>query len=507
MSEKKIKSALVSVFHKEGLEEIIPLLAKEDIRIFSTGGTLKYLLEHGASPEKVEDLTGYPSILDGRVKTLHPAVFGGILARREDTHLSELQQYKLPEIDLVVVDLYPFEETVCNTDDETKIIEKIDIGGISLIRAAAKNYKDVVIIPSKNQYPKLKEILESGASSTLADRKKLAAQAFAISSHYDTAIFNYFNKDIGINNFRSSFNNGIGLRYGENPHQSASFVGNLSEVADQLSGKALSYNNLVDMDAAIQLMAEFENAAPTFAVIKHTNACGLATRDNVFDAWEAALAGDNVSAFGGILISNTKIDLKTASSINELFYELLIAPDFEQDALELLSKKKKRVLIRLSSFYRPKKQFKSLVNGVIIQDNDTKQESKNDLKVMSVTEASTGEIDDLLFANKLVKHIKSNTIVLIKNRQLVGMGSGQTSRVDACQQAILKAEKFGFDLNGAVMASDAFFPFPDCVELAHKAGIKAVIQPGGSINDQLSVDYCNENGVAMYATGTRHFKH
>lgn len=507
MSEKKIKSALISVFHKEGLENIIPLLVKENIEIYSTGGTFKYLEEHGANPLRVEDVTGYPSILDGRVKTLHPGVFGGILARREEGHLNQLKEYKLPEIDLVVVDLYPFEDTVKSTDDASKIIEKIDIGGISLIRAAAKNFNDVVIIPSKDQYGNLEEILNQGGSTNVDQRKELAANAFAISSHYDTAIFSYFNQDIALPHFRSSFNNGKSLRYGENPHQNAQFVGNLNEVADQLSGKEMSYNNLVDMDSAIQLIAEFENDDPSFVVIKHTNACGLATRDNVFDAWKAALAGDPVSAFGGVLACNSTIDLKTAESINELFYEILVAPDFDQDALELLSSKKKRILIKLKSFYRPKKIFKSLVNGVICQDNDLKSENPSELVVKTVNAPTDEQVKDLLFANKLVKHIKSNTIVLAKNRQLLGMGSGQTSRVDACNQAIAKAKNFGFELDGAAMASDAFFPFPDCVELADNAGIKAVIQPGGSIKDQLSIDYCNDHGMAMVFTGTRHFKH
>ncbi len=509
MATKKIKSALISVYDKGGLDNIIASLKKSKIKIYSTGGTYRHLEEHGLKPKKVEDLTSYPSILDGRVKTLHPKIFGGILARREEEHLSQLTNYEIPEIDLVVVDLYPFEETVKSTDDEAQIIEKIDIGGIALIRAAAKNFNDVVIIPSKNQYKDLERILgEQDASTSIDERKRLAAESFAISSHYDTAIFSYFNKDMALEErFKHSHMSGSPLRYGENPHQEAKFYGDLDEVFTKLSGKELSFNNLVDVDAAVQLMAEFEHDDPTFAVLKHTNACGLATRSNVYDAWVAALAGDPVSAFGGILISNAKIDLKTAEEINKLFYEVLIAPDFDEDAKALLTQKKKRVLLKIDQFFRQDKAYKSLLNGVIQQDMDVKVEASEELKIATTEAPSVDQISDLLFANKLVKHLKSNTIVLAKDKQLLGMGCGQTSRVDACNQAIAKAEKFGFDIAGAAMASDAFFPFPDCVELGHKAGVAAIIQPGGSIKDQLSIDYCNANNLPMVFTGIRHFKH
>lgn len=508
MPTKKINSALISVFDKSGLENIIELLKSTDITIYSTGGTFTFLESHGLKPVKVEDITSYPSILDGRVKTLHPKVFGGILARREEDHLLQLEEYEIPEIDLVVVDLYPFEETVASTDDEKAIIEKIDIGGIALIRAAAKNYNDILIIPSKDQYPFLEEVLrENQGFTNLDERKKMAASAFAVSSHYDTAIFNHFNQHEDADKFKLSFNSGSVLRYGENPHQQGIYFGDLNNVFEKLSGKDLSFNNLVDVDAAVQLMSEFKGADPTFAVLKHTNPCGVATRPTVLEAWKAALAGDSVSAFGGILISNSKIDLATAEEINKLFYEVLIAPDFDTDAMDLLTAKKKRVLLKLKSYARQSKNYKSILNGVIQQDMDNKSESATDLKCKTEAQPTQSQISDLLFANKIVKHLKSNTIVLVKDNQLLGMGCGQTSRVDACQQAIKKANHFGFDLEGAVMASDAFFPFPDCVEIAHKAGIKAVIQPGGSIKDQLSIDYCNENNLPMVFTGTRHFKH
>ncbi len=510
MSTKKIKSALISVFDKSGLENIMESLKQLDIKIYSTGGTFDHLVKHGLSPIQVEDITSYPSILDGRVKTLHPKVFGGILARRQDDHLSQLEKYEIPEIDLVVVDLYPFEDTVISTNDEATIIEKIDIGGIALIRAAAKNYNDVLIIPSKDQYGFLETVLANQKGETsIQDRKKMALEAFGVSSHYDTAIFNYFNdsSEEKENRFKHSISNASALRYGENPHQQGIFFGELNNVFEKLSGKDLSFNNLVDVDAAVQLMAEFENDAPTFAVLKHTNACGVATRSTVFDAWTDALAGDPVSAFGGILISNTKIDLKTAEEINKLFYEVLLAPDFDQDAQQLLTKKKKRVLLKVNSYYRQDKNFKSILNGVIQQDMDLKIESADDFECKTKSQPSQDQINDLVFANKLAKHLKSNTIVLARNKQLLGMGCGQTSRVDACKQAIVKAKSFGFDLEGSVMASDAFFPFPDCVEIAHGEGIKAVIQPGGSIKDQLSIDYCDENNLPMVFTSTRHFKH
>ena len=509
MSEsRKIKSALISVFHKDGLDPIIQKLAALDVQIYSTGGTQKYIESKGVSVHAVEDLTSYPSILDGRVKTLHPKVFGGILARRAADHQAQLEQYEIPELDLVIVDLYPFEETVANTDDEAAIIEKIDIGGISLIRAAAKNYKDVLIVPSQAQYDDLLNILEnSGASSTLAERKLMALQAFKVSSNYDVAITNYFNQEIEESIFKQSIHQSDALRYGENPHQKGTFYGDLTEQFDILGGKALSYNNLVDVDAAVGLMAEFQDAAPTFAVLKHTNSCGVATRETVLEAWKAALAGDNISAFGGILISNTAIDLATAQEIDKLFYEVLIAPAFNEDAFALLSKKSKRILLRIKHYNRPAKLFKSLLNGVIEQDTDLKTETAEELKVATKRAPSAEEIDNLLFASKVCKHLKSNTIVLAKGGQLIGMGCGQTSRVDALQQAIAKARQFGFDVAGSVMASDAFFPFPDCVEIADQAGITAVIQPGGSIKDQLSIDYCDAHEMAMVMTGIRHFKH
>jgi phosphoribosylaminoimidazolecarboxamide formyltransferase/IMP cyclohydrolase len=509
MPTRKIKSALISVFDKSGLDGIVKELKKSDIIIYSTGGTFKFLEENGLKPVQVEDITSYPSILDGRVKTLHPKVFGGILARREDDHLGQLAKYEIPEIDLVVVDLYPFEDTVAQTDDVATIIEKIDIGGIALIRAAAKNYNDVVIIPSKNQYGFLEQVLKNqNAETSLADRKKMAGAAFSVSSHYDSAIYNYFNRSEEVEDqFRVSFEKATPLRYGENPHQQGIYFGEMNNVFEKLSGKALSFNNLVDIDAAVQLMAEFEHDAPTFAVLKHTNPCGLATRDTVLQAWYDALAGDPVSAFGGVLISNTKIDLATAEEINKLFYEVLIAPEFDADAIELLSQKKKRVLLKINEFHRQKKSYKSLLNGVILQDTDIKSESAADFESKTNKVPTPEQVSDLQFANKLVKHLKSNTIVLARNNQLLGMGCGQTSRVDACKQAIAKAGVMGFELQGAVMASDAFFPFPDCVELAHKAGITAVVQPGGSIKDQLSIDYCNAHDIAMVFTGTRHFKH
>lgn len=508
MMPKKINSALISVFSKEGLEPIVRELEKLNIKIYSTGGTQRFIENMNVPVEAVENITSYPSILDGRVKTLHPKVFGGLLARREEAHLAQLEEYDIPEIDLVIVDLYPFEDTVASTDDEATIIEKIDIGGISLIRAAAKNYRDVVVVPSKEQYATILELLQSKEGHTdLADRKALALAAFKESSNYDTAIFTYFGEGSEDLSFKKSIHQAEVLRYGENPHQQGVFYGDMSQVFEKLAGKAISYNNLVDIDAAINIMAEFKDADPTFAVLKHTNTCGLATRDSVSEAWTAALAGDNISAFGGILIANTTIDLATAEGINQIFYEVLIAPDFAPDALELLSKKKKRVLLKLKQFDTRNRSFKSLLNGVIEQDTDLKTESTDDLRVVTKSNPTTEQVRDLLFANKAVKHLKSNTIVLVKNNQLIGMGCGQTSRVDACKQAIAKAHTFGFDTQGAVMASDAFFPFPDCVEIAHQAGIVAVIQPGGSIKDQASIDYCDAHGLSMMMTGVRHFKH
>lgn len=508
MSAKKIRSALISVYSKDGLEPIARLLDQHDVKIYSTGGTQAFIEKLGIAVIPVENVTAYPSILDGRVKTLHPKVFGGLLARREEGHLAQLDQYDIPEIDMVVVDLYPFEDTVANTDDESQIIEKIDIGGISLIRAAAKNYKDVVVVPSKDEYGMITQLLEDKkASLELADRKELARRAFKVSSNYDVAIFNYFNQAADEPVFKQSIHQSQPLRYGENPHQKGVFYGDFEAIFEKLGGKAISYNNLVDIDAAVQLMAEFKDDNPTFAILKHTNACGVATRENIHQAWVDALAGDNVSAFGGILIANQTVDLKTATAIDQIFYEVLIAPGFTEEAKERLLKKSKRIILKIKDFYRNDKTFKTLLNGVVEQDMDLKMETEADFKIATNESPTVAEIDDLLFANKCAKHLKSNTIVLAKNRQLIGMGCGQTSRVDALRQAIAKARHFGFDTTGAVMASDAFFPFPDCVEIAHEAGVTAVIQPGGSIKDQLSVDFCNEKGMPMVMTGARHFKH
>jgi phosphoribosylaminoimidazolecarboxamide formyltransferase / IMP cyclohydrolase len=507
--EVTIKNALISVYHKDGIDDIIKLLDANGVTLYSTGGTQDHIESLGINVKRVEDLTGYPSILDGRVKTLHAKVFGGILAKREEDHLSQLEKYEIPTIDLVIVDLYPFEKTVASTSDENQIIEKIDIGGISLIRAAAKNFNDVVIVPSQNEYAYLKNILENkGATTTLAERKYFAARAFETSSHYDTHIFKYFSKEEeSKNTLKLSLNQGNVLRYGENPHQQAIYFGEMDSMFEFISGKNLSFNNLVDVDAAVNIMREFKNDQPTFVVIKHTNACGVATRPTVLEAWNAALEADPTSAFGGIFICNEIIDEATANEINKLFYEILIAKDYTEGALKILTEKKQRIIIKLKHYNLGTKQFKSLLDGVIMQDEDAKTETEVDLKLVTKKAPSEAQIKDLLFANKCVKHIKSNTIVLVKNGQMIGMGCGQTSRVDACNQAIEKAKSFGFDVEGSVMASDAFFPFPDCVEIAYKAGIKAVIQPGGSIKDQLSIDYCDAHDLPMVLTGTRHFKH
>jgi len=508
MKNVEIKSALISVFDKSGLDPILTELSRLNVDIISTGGTLNYIENQGVPVRSVESLTSYPSILDGRVKTLHPKVFGGILARREENHIKELEKYEIPQIELVIVDLYPFEQTVRDTDDENKIIEKIDIGGISLIRAAAKNFNDVVVVSSKEQYNYLLKLLqEKDGVVEGSDRKYLATQAFKVSSHYDTLIHEYFQGESESGAFKHSIHMSGELRYGENPHQAGTYFGDLSLVFDQLNGKALSYNNLVDVEGAIQIMREFKDDGPAFAILKHTNACGVAIRETVLEAWKAALAGDSVSAFGGILVCNRSIDLATAEEIDKIFYEVLIAPDFDADAQEFLSKKKKRVLLKLKYYPESKYAFKSILNGVIQQDADLLIESAGDLTVVTTKSPSNEEINDLLFANKCAKHLKSNTIVLAKNQQLVGMGCGQTSRVDALKQAILKAEHFGFDLKGSVMASDAFFPFPDCVEIAGNSGITAVIQPGGSIRDKESIDYCDNHDMSMVTTGHRHFKH
>ena len=503
---KKIKNALISVYYKDNLEPVIHQLNALGVKIYSTGGTQEFIEKLGVAVTPVESLTSYPSILGGRVKTLHPKIFGGILSRRElQSDIDQLEEYEIPEIDLVIVDLYPFEETVASGAAEQAIIEKIDIGGISLIRAAAKNFKDVVIIPSKNEYKSLLTILTEGkGSSTLAERKAFAGAAFNVSSHYDTAIFNFFNGD-NTGTFKQSIQTSKVLRYGENPHQNGVFYGNMDELFTQFGGKELSYNNLLDVDAAVNLMAEFTDT--TFAILKHNNACGIASRPKLVDAWKDALAGDPTSAFGGVLITNATIDLATAEEINKLFFEVIIAPAYDAAALELLKTKNKRVILQQKVVKFPSKLFRTLLNGVIEQDKDLKTETAADMQTITKVAPTKDEIRDLEFANKLVKHTKSNTIVLAKNNQLLASGVGQTSRVDALKQAIVKADSFGFSLKGAVMASDAFFPFPDCVEIAHNAGITAVIQPGGSIKDKESVAYCDANGMAMVMTGVRHFKH
>lgn len=510
---KKIKSALISVYYKDGLDVLIHTLAKQQVTFYSTGGTQAFIEGLGYPVIPVEELTSYPSILGGRVKTLHPKVFGGILARRENSEdLEQLKQYEIPELDLVVVDLYPFEETVKNYTSlfengiASEIIEKIDIGGISLIRAAAKNFNDTVIVSQKSQYAHLAQELEStNGATSLEFRQEYAKQAFAVSSHYDTLIHRYFSRQTPFETFKESFLEGETLRYGENPHQKGFFFGDINEVFDILNGKQLSYNNLVDIDAAVHLIAEFSTT--TFAILKHTNACGVASRNSLKEAWIAALAADPVSAFGGVLVTNSKLDEATAIEIDKLFFEVLIAPEFDQEALAVLMKKKNRILLKQKVVNFPEKQYKSLLNGVIVQDFDTKTETADELRTVTKISPTAEQIKDLLFAAKVAKHLKSNTIVLAKDQQLLGMGCGQTSRVDALQQAIHKANSFGFDLNGSVMASDAFFPFPDCVEIADKAGISAVIHPGGSIKDQDSIDYCDAHGMAMVLTGIRHFKH
>ncbi|MEJ7778874.1 MAG: bifunctional phosphoribosylaminoimidazolecarboxamide formyltransferase/IMP cyclohydrolase [Daejeonella sp.] len=503
----KIKNALISVYYKDNLEPLIRQLHADGVTFYSTGGTEKFIHELGIDVIAVEDLTGYPSILGGRVKTLHPKVFGGILNRRDnqDDKL-QISQYEIPGIDLVIVDLYPFEETVKSGAEEADIIEKIDIGGISLIRAAAKNYQDVVIIASKNDYTTLSNILaENGGYTLLSHRKSFARQAFNISSHYDTAIFNYFNQEEPLPVFKYSEQSVSSLRYGENPHQNGAFYGDLTKMFDKLNGKELSYNNLVDVDAAVALIDEFDD--PTFAILKHTNACGIASRDSILDAWRCALACDPVSAFGGVLICNREIDPETAAEINNLFFEVLIAPSYHEDALKILCGKKNRIILKRNDLELPAKQFKTLLNGIIEQDKDLKMESAEHM--ISVTERKPDEqqLKDLVFANKVVKHTKSNTIVLARKACLIASGVGQTSRVDALQQAIVKAKAFHFDLAGSVMASDAFFPFPDCVSIAADAGVVMVLQPGGSIKDQESIDMANNKGIGMVTTGVRHFKH
>lgn len=510
MSQNKtISSALISVFSKDGLEPIVKKLNEQGVTIYSTGGTQKFINDLGIDVVPVEDITDYPSILGGRVKTLHPKIFGGILNRQDNpTDVEEMNSFNIPQIDLVIVDLYPFEKTVASGASHQDIIEKIDIGGISLIRAAAKNFKDVLCVSSVDDYAELLDLIsKDNGSISYEDRQRFATKSFNISSHYDSAIFNYFNQNKKEVVLKLSEQNGKTLRYGENPHQQGFFFGNFDEMFDKLHGKELSYNNLLDVDAAVNLMNEFLNEAPTFAILKHNNACGLAQRDTLHQAYVDALAGDPVSAFGGVLICNTEIDLATAEEIHKLFCEVVIAPSFSVEALELLKGKKNRILLIQKLTELPKNSVRTCLNGYLVQDKDNITDSEEILETTTKISPKQEEIEDLLFASKLCKHTKSNTIVLAKNKQLCASGTGQTSRVDALNQAIHKANSFNFDLNGAVMASDAFFPFPDCVEIAHHAGITAVIQPGGSIKDQLSIDYCNENKVAMVFTKTRHFKH
>ncbi len=508
-TSKTAKSALISVFHKDGLEPVVKKMNDLGITIYSTGGTEKFIKDLGIDVIPVEDLTSYPSILGGRVKTLHPKVFGGILSRRENnSDIAQLEQYEIPEIDIVIVDLYPFEKTVASGAGEQDIIEKIDIGGISLIRAAAKNFKDVICVSSMGQYKEFLDILsEDNGEISLEQRKYFAAKTFAVSSHYDTAIFKYLNQVE--TSFRESFDEVSTLRYGENPHQKGYFYGNLKDLFDKLHGKELSYNNLLDVDAAVNLMNEFspETSGPTFAILKHNNACGIAQRDTLLEAYTDALAGDPVSAFGGVLIANSKIDRSTAEEIHKLFCEIVIAPDYDESALEILKGKKNRILLVQKSIKLPNTQFRTVLNGVLLQKKDDITDKRSHLRQVTKLHPGDREIEDLLFASKVSKHTKSNTIVLAKNKQLCASGTGQTSRIDALNQAIVKANHFNFDLKGAVMASDAFFPFPDSVEIADKAGITAVIQPGGSIKDQLSIDYCDKNKMSMVLTGTRHFKH
>ncbi len=503
--QKKIKSALISVFYKDGLENIIHLLDKLGVTVYSTGGTQDFIEKLGAKCISVESLTSYPSILGGRVKTLHPKVFGGILGKRSDEiHVKEMTEHEIPEIDLVIVDLYPFEETVAATRDEQQIIEKIDIGGPSMIRAAAKNYADVTVIAAKKDYSLLENILqEQNGETTIEQRKIFAVKAFDVCAHYDNAISAYFNELDVATPFNKEKRS---LRYGENPHQSAGFYGDLSEIFNQLHGKELSYNNLVDVDAAIQLIAEFkENTNSIFAIIKHTNVCGAAVKDSIFNAWKGALAGDPESAFGGVLVCNGTVDEATATAINEIFFEVLVAPSFTEDALLILKQKKNRILLQLHKHPETTMMTRSLLNGVLIQQTDN--DNFAEWQEAGGRDTSAAEQESMKFANILCKHLKSNAIALVKNSQLIGKGCGQTSRIDALRNAIDKAKQFGADINGAVLASDAFFPFDDCVRIAHTAGIDAFIQPGGSVRDNDSIKYCKVNGLAMVLTGTRHFKH
>ena len=508
-SPKKATSALISVFHKDGLEPIVKKLDALGVTLYSTGGTEKFIKDLGIDCVAVEDVTSYPSILGGRVKTLHPKVFGGILNRQDnESDVAQMTEFDIPQLDIVIVDLYPFEKTVSSGATEQDIIEKIDIGGISLIRAAAKNFKDVICVSSMENYAEFLDLIsQDNGTTTLEQRKRFAGLAFNVSSHYDTAIFNYFNNDHGIPALKISETKGQVLRYGENPHQKGFFFGDFEAMFDKLHGKELSYNNLLDVDAAVNLMNEFKGEKPTFAILKHNNACGMSQRDSVLEAYNDALAGDPVSAFGGILISNTQIDAATANEIHKLFCEVVIAPSFSTEAEAILKGKKNRILLIQKDAKLPDTITRTCLNGALVQDRDNITDVAANFKFATHQEPSAQQVEDLLFASKICKHTKSNTIVLAKNGQLCASGTGQTSRVDALTQSIEKAYKFKFDLNGAVMASDAFFPFPDCVEIADNAGIKAVIQPGGSIKDQLSIDYCNTNKMTMVMTGTRHFKH
>ena len=504
---KTIQSALISVFSKEGLEPIVRLLNDQNVTLYSTGGTEDFIKSLGIPVVAVEDVTSYPSILGGRVKTLHPKVFGGILNRQDnESDVQQMKEFDIPQIDLVIVDLYPFEKTVASGASESDIIEKIDIGGISLIRAAAKNFKDTAIVASVDEYSLLLDMITKNAgATTLAERKLLATKAFHVSSHYDTAIFNYFNTDETV--YKESIADGQVLRYGENPHQKGFFFGDFEAMFNKVHGKELSYNNLLDVDAAVNLINEFKNDGPTFAILKHNNACGLASRATISEAYTAALACDPTSAFGGVLISNTKIDVATANEINKLFCEVVIAPEYDEAATAILQEKKNRIILIQNEVALPSKQVRTCLNGLLIQERNNITDNKEDIRTVTLTSPKEQEIEDLIFASKVCKNTKSNTIVFAKNGTLISSGTGQTSRVDALLQAIEKARVFGFDLNGASMASDAFFPFPDCVEIAKNAGITAVIQPGGSIKDELSINYCNENKLAMVFTGTRHFKH
>jgi phosphoribosylaminoimidazolecarboxamide formyltransferase/IMP cyclohydrolase len=506
MSILPIRSALISVYYKDGLEPLVKALHERQVNIYSTGGTRDFIEELGIPVNTVEGLTGYASILGGRVKTLHPKVFGGILARRAEMNdINDLAAYDIPTLDLVIVDLYPFEATVASGASQADIIEKIDIGGISLIRAGAKNYQEVVILSSKDQYSRLLSQLKVQNGTSLSERREYATEAFAISSYYDSQIFNYFNREADKPALRLVSNQALPLRYGENPHQKGEFFGQLSDCFEILNGKQLSYNNLLDVDAAVNLLADFDE--PTFAVIKHNNACGIASRATIVEAWQAALAGDPISAFGGVLMSNGPIDGATAAEIDKIFYEVLIAPAYTSDALDLLMKKKNRILVRMKAQLTNPIQVRTVLNGVLVQEKDTFIDSRANLKAVTQLQPSENELDDMIFAAKIVKHTKSNAIVLAKNKQLIGSGTGQTSRIDAMKQAVHKARSFNFDVHGAVLASDAFFPFADSVEVAYHEGIRAVIQPGGSIKDQDSIDFCNSHGMSMVFSGVRHFKH